>query len=132
MLFIGQIISWFMKMFMGQAMKNPAILAGLGGMLAKGGLSNILGKLQGAGMGDMVKGWIAKGPNPAISTSQLTGALGEDEVASMARKAGVPKDQFADALAQHLPSVVDKLSPNGTLPSADEIDSNLGNAEWWK
>ncbi len=131
-MFIGQIINFLLRIVFGQALKNPAILAGLGGLLANGGLSKILGQLQQAGLGDMVKGWVANGPNPKIDPRRLSEALGDEEMERLAREAGMPRDRLAKELAQALPVAVDKLTPNGMLPSADELDNRLSNPDWWK
>ena len=54
-----------------------------GGIMA----SSAVGKL--AGLGDMIKGWISTGPNPAISADQLQKALGSDAVTKLAAAAGI-------------------------------------------
>ena len=127
---LGRLISFILPFLASKLMGNAAILKGIGGLLAGGGLAKILGSLQGAGMGNVVKGWIGQGPNPAISPDQLGSAVGEGPLAEMAKKIGLPTDQFKKHLAEQLPKIVDKLTPNGVLPSADEIDGNLRSASF--
>ena len=82
-----------------------------------GGLQGLVDKFQQAGLGDMVNAWISHGPNPPISPEQLTGVLGQDTVANMAGKLGMQPTELAGQLSSVLPSLVDKLTPNGTLPA---------------
>ena len=42
-------------------------------------------------------------------------ALGNQQVQQLAQQFGLPVDQAIDFLSQHLPTVVDQASPNGTL-----------------
>ena len=130
MLFIGGIIKFLLGLFVGKAMNNPAIMASLGGLLANGGLAKILGSLKGAGMGGLVDSWVSKDKNQAISSDQVTNALGDGPLAELAKKLGMPKAKVAEQVAEHLPNMVDKLTPNGKLPSADEVDDHLGRMGW--
>ena len=53
---------------------------------------------------------------------QIQEALGDDEVAAVAEKAGVSKEEAASGIADKLPQLVDKLSPDGNLPDLGPID----------
>lgn len=44
------------------------------------------------------------------------------EIDRIAEKLGVPKDQAAQAVAEALPQVVDRVSPDGQLPPQEELD----------
>lgn len=90
-----------------------------------GGLDGILGKLKGAGLEDQVQSWIGTGENKAISADQVKQALGPDEIKTIAEKAGVSEDKAASGLAQMLPQIVDKVSPDGNLPGVDQLDDVL-------
>jgi uncharacterized protein YidB (DUF937 family) len=57
------------------------------------------------------------GPNSPITPDQIRQALGSEKVKEMATKLGLPVDKLADLLAQHLPQVIDKATPDGKLPS---------------
>jgi len=91
-----------------------------------GGLEGILAKLQSGGLGDLVSSWLGQGANAPISPDQLSQALGADNVAQMASQAGVSPEQVSTDLSTMLPGLVDQLSPNGELPSADDLGSMLG------
>lgn len=48
-------------------------------------------------------------------------AVGDDEIDRIAEKLGVPKEQAAQAVAEVLPQVVDRVSPNGQLPPQEGL-----------
>jgi uncharacterized protein YidB (DUF937 family) len=52
-------------------------------------------------------------------------ALGP-ELDSFAAKAGVDRDQAADGISKSLPELVDQLTPDGVVPSMDEIRRKIG------
>jgi uncharacterized protein YidB (DUF937 family) len=88
------------------------------------GLDAVLEKFRSSGFDDKVESWISKGKNAALSPDEVKSALGS-ELDSYAAKAGVAKDQAADGIAKALPELVDKLTPEGVIPSADKIKSEL-------
>jgi len=89
----------------------------LGDMLGGGGLSDILGKLTGGGLGDTVKSWIGTGANLPISADSLTSILGTGFIGSLAAKVGLTHDQTSGVLAKVLPKVIDQLTPGGHAPA---------------
>ena len=90
-----------------------------------GGLNGVLDKLNQAGFADEVKSWIGTGANLPISPDALQQALGSGRLEEMARQAGLPVDQLRAELAQHLPGIIDKLSPNGHLPDNAILQQGL-------
>jgi uncharacterized protein YidB (DUF937 family) len=81
------------------------------------GLGGLVGKLQQAGLGDIVNSWISTGQNLPVSGSQLQDALGSDTLGPLARQLGLGEGDLAGGLAGLLPQVVDGLTPDGRLPS---------------
>jgi uncharacterized protein YidB (DUF937 family) len=101
---------------------NAALLNVVVSMLANnsqggGGLADIVGKFQQNGMGDVVSSWIGTGQNAPISGEQLGSVLGPDTIANIAQQLGLSHGEAAGQLAQMLPQVVDKLTPNGQAPA---------------
>ena len=48
--------------------------------------------------------------------------MGQGELQQMAQRLGVPEHEVAQAFAEIMPEMVDKLSPEGQLPQhADEV-----------
>jgi uncharacterized protein YidB (DUF937 family) len=101
---------------------------GLGGLLGgaaagsvlSGGLGNILKQLQTSGQGRVAQSWVGTGPNQEIAPDELANALGGDTLDALGRQTGLSRAELADGLSQYLPELVDKLTPNGRLPSAEE------------
>ena len=113
---------------------NPQILSALAGLFStrdasvggNAGLGGLLSAFQKNGMGDMMSNWISTGPNPPISAAQVSQVLGPDTLSQFASKAGVPVSQAGSLLAGLLPDAVDYLTPNGSLPDANSLESSLG------
>ena len=81
-------------------------------------------KFKASGLDDKVQSWISKGKNSALSPGEVKNALG-GQLDGFAAKAGVAKDQAADGIAKALPELVDKLTPDGVVPSAEKVKSDL-------
>ena len=69
----------------------------------------------------MVSQWVSTGPNPPISSDQIHQVLGSDQVKALAAKAGINPDTAGAAIAQILPGLVDKLTPNGSVPDHSNV-----------
>lgn len=82
-----------------------------------GGLQSLVEKFQNAGHGPAVQSWIGTGPNQPIQPAQVGAALGRQTIGDLARQAGVSEQELLNALSKALPGVVDKLTPQGALPS---------------
>ena len=100
---------------------NSSLMQGVLGMLQnqEGGIGGLVQQFKDKGLGDIASSWVGKGENLPISGEQLQGVLGSDVVSSMAAKFGVSQDQ----IAQFLPQLVDKLTPNGEV-EAGGIDGS--------
>jgi uncharacterized protein YidB (DUF937 family) len=89
-----------------------------GGLL--GGLGGLISKLEGAGAGAQANSWVGPGPNQPIAPASLGTALGPDVIAQLSARTGLNQQQILDGLAQVLPQLVNNLTPNGRLPTAQE------------
>jgi uncharacterized protein YidB (DUF937 family) len=81
-------------------------------------LNGLVAALQQGGLGTQVQSWLGPGANIPITEDQLKAVLGNAQVQDFARHLGLPVDQTLKVLAQYLPDIVDKASPNGTLKPA--------------
>jgi uncharacterized protein YidB (DUF937 family) len=106
-----------------------ALLPMLGGMLAGGGLQKVLTGFQANGLSAQTDSWVGTGENEPISGADVRKVVGEDELAKIATELGVSADEAAAAVAQVLPEVVDKVSPDGQLAPDSELDSAFGALE---
>lgn len=82
-----------------------------------GGLSGILEKFNAGGLGEAAASWVGKGENLSISAEQISSILGNSAIADLAAKVGITPETLSAQIAEHLPSVIDKLTPNGEVPS---------------
>jgi uncharacterized protein YidB (DUF937 family) len=86
-------------------------------LIAKhGGVSGIINQLQQQGLGATVNSWIGSGPNQPISADQVHQTFGPEMISELAARAGMTPQEMAQKLSQVLPQMVDKLTPNGTVP----------------
>ena len=82
-----------------------------------GGLSGLVQSFERAGLGNVIGSWISRGQNLPISPEQLQQVLGAGRISQIAKSLGLQNDQVAAQLSQLLPHVVDRLTPNGQIPS---------------
>jgi uncharacterized protein YidB (DUF937 family) len=79
-------------------------------------LTDILGRFNQAGLGNKTDSWVGTGPNEAIDPRDVQRALGDHEIQQMAHQSGMSVTQLLPLLAQYLPMIVDRMTPNGQLP----------------
>jgi uncharacterized protein YidB (DUF937 family) len=95
----------------------------LAGLLASGGLSKIMGGLKANGLSAQADSWVGTGANEPVSGKDIEQAAGREEIQKVAQQLGISESQAADAVAQALPEVVDKVSPEGKLPPEQDLDA---------
>jgi uncharacterized protein YidB (DUF937 family) len=86
-----------------------------------GGLPGVLEKFKAAGFSDEVASWVGKGANLPISAEQITQVLGSSTIQTAANKLGINADEISTKIAEYLPQVVDRMTPNG------EVGKDSGN-----
>jgi uncharacterized protein YidB (DUF937 family) len=86
-----------------------------------GGLQGLVQSFHDKGMGGIVSSWVGTGANSPISADQIHQVLGSDQVKALAAKAGISPDTAGSAIAQLLPGLVDKLTPNGSVPDHSNV-----------
>ena len=82
--------------------------------------AELLSSFEQAGLEHLAQSWIDNGPNQPVSPKQLQTVFGEDQVQAMSRQSGMAPHYFPSQLSQHLPRLVDRITPNGRVP--DERD----------
>ena len=78
-------------------------------------LPGLVAALEKGGLGPQVQSWLGNGTNMPITEDQLQAVLGNAQLQDLARHAGLPVDEILKLLAQYLPELIDKASPNGVL-----------------
>ena len=96
---------------------NNPLATGLLHMInnSPGGLSGMLQSFHDKGLGGLMSSWIGIGQNLPISADQIQHVLGSEQVKELAAKAGISPDAAGAHLAQFLPMLIDKLTPNGQV-----------------
>ena len=87
----------------------------------EGGLGGLVQKFESAGLGDTISSWVGNGANQAVSPDALHGILGSDVVQQISAKTGLPIAELLPQIAQHLPRLVDGMTPNGQMPSTGNL-----------
>lgn len=83
------------------------------------GVPGVLDKFRQAGCGAEVDSWLSDGPNLPLTPGQVEKTLGLPELADIGSKFGITGQEVADKMARYLPTVVDRLSPNGQVPKSE-------------
>jgi uncharacterized protein YidB (DUF937 family) len=92
---------------------------------ATGGLPGLIDAFKNKGLGEVVSSWIATGRNLPVSADQIIQVLGQERIAQIAQKVGMSQEEFAQQLSVYLPQLIDKLSPNGQVPSGTVLQDGL-------
>lgn len=87
----------------------------------EGGLQGLVAQLQQAGLGDQVSSWLGTGANLPVSPDQIRDAIGGDMLANLAGRVGLSTEAASQGIADYLPQLVDRLSPNGALQGDDQL-----------
>src|SRR5215475_9367626 len=95
-------------------------LPGGAGNVLSGGLGNLLRDLQNSGQGRVAQSWVGTGPNQEIEPDDLGKALGADTINALTAQTGMSREDLLEGLSQQLPEMVDRLTPNGRLPTPQE------------
>ena len=86
-----------------------------------GGLNGLVQSFHQNGLGGLVNSWTGTGENQPVSAEQIQQVLGSEKVQALAQKLGVSPEAAGSTLAQLLPSVIDKLTPNGSVPEQSNL-----------
>jgi len=88
------------------------------------GLAGLVQGFQQNGLGDLISSWIGTGENLPVSAEQVQAGLG-GQLQQFAKTTGLSPEAAGSQLAQILPLIIDKLTPNGRLPEGDLQNSLL-------
>ena len=90
-----------------------------------GGLEGLVKSFKNNGLGEIISSWISTGKNLPISREQILNVLGNDQIQKMAEKAEISPEEASGGLAQWLPEIIDKLSPEGKLPESGLLEEAM-------
>lgn len=116
---------------------SPQGSGGLGGLLSgltggnlAGGLGDILNSFRDAGHGEVADSWVKPGvPTQGLTPQQVADALGDDNLSELTQKTGLSRDELLKRLSTAIPGAVDTLTPDGQMPSEQQVRERLGLAQ---
>ena len=115
-------------MFGGAEGTSSELLKGVMDMLSSsqsGGLSGLVQAFKDKGLGDVVSSWVGTGENLPLNADQVSNTLGSETIQNLAAKAGVSSTEVSSLLAQQLPGLIDKLTPDGVVPEGGLLEKGL-------
>ena len=94
--------------------QQSGLMSSVSGLITgSGGIGGLMQKFSGAGLGDLMKGWVGTGPNPPATAQHIEQVFGADQLQQIASQTGIDPSQISGHIAQILPQLVDKLTPHG-------------------
>jgi uncharacterized protein YidB (DUF937 family) len=90
------------------------------GTLVSSGVAALVREFQNRGYGGAAQSWVGTGPNEEIAPHELANAVGADALDALCRQTGMSRDDLLAGLSQHLPELINRLTPNGRLPTQEE------------
>ena len=97
---------------------NSQLLSGVVQLLThsqSGGVGGLIQAFEQKGMGNIMSSWIGTGQNLPISADQISSVLGSSQIQQLAQHMGITPQNASSQLAEFLPHIVDKLTPNGQV-----------------
>jgi nucleoid-associated protein YgaU len=98
-----------------------SVLESLGSDGDDGGVEGLNRRFQQDGEGDVFSSWVGKGANQSIGTDILSRVLKGHPIEQAPQRAGLGGAAGAGILAQPLPALIDKLTPNGQVPARPQL-----------
>jgi uncharacterized protein YidB (DUF937 family) len=86
-----------------------------------GGLNGLINSFHSNGFGALMNSWTSTGENLPVTGDQMQQVLGSEKVQAIAQQLGISPEVAKSTLAQLLPVVIDKLTPNGTIPAQSNL-----------
>jgi uncharacterized protein YidB (DUF937 family) len=99
--------------------QSPLLQMALQLLQQNGGIQGVLDKFRQAGYADQAASWQGTGQNMPIEGSALQQVLGSGAIGQIAQELGMSHADAAGGLAQMLPQLIDKFTPNGQVPGND-------------
>jgi uncharacterized protein YidB (DUF937 family) len=101
-------------------------LSGLGGGGLAGGLGDLLGSFRSSGNAEVADSWITPGvPTQGLRPDQVEQAIGSENLAELTNRTGLSREELIERLAKIIPEAVDNLTPDGQMPSEEQLRQRL-------
>jgi uncharacterized protein YidB (DUF937 family) len=95
------------------------------GSLLNGGLGDLMRRFQQNGFGDAADSWVGRGANREITPGELESAVGPDTLRDLSQETGKSYEDILQELSRSLPNDIDQLTPEGRLPTDDEVQQQV-------
>ena len=110
------------ELIRGAGDRNPSdpeggILDQLSKAVSGTALGDILDRFRSAGAGSKVDSWVSTGPNQPIEPNDVEAAIDDDTLTSLSIQTGLSREELISRITRDLPEAVNKMTPNGQLPS---------------
>lgn len=92
---------------------------------SNGGLQGLASKLTSQGLGQQVQSWVGNGQNQPVSGAQVQQAVDPEHLQQMSDQSGMTPEECSDHVAQALPEMVNRATPDGHVPSTDPFTRGL-------
>ncbi len=96
------------------------LAGGAAGSVLSGGLGDLMKQFEQNGHSETASSWVGNGPNKDITPKDLESALGADQINALTSQTGLSRDDLLSGLAQQLPNVINRLTPDGRMPTENE------------
>jgi uncharacterized protein YidB (DUF937 family) len=90
-----------------------------------GGPAKVVEQLKNGGLEEHTKSWVGTGPNKSLTAEELKGVIDQRDLKQIAQRAGMSEQEVLQALASHLPEVVDKATPSGSMKDLRSMSSGM-------
>jgi uncharacterized protein YidB (DUF937 family) len=89
-------------------------------------MQGVLSKLNNSGSSQQVQSWVGNGQNQPISGDDVQRAVDPATLQQCAQQQGMSPDELSGHVAQALPEMVDKATPDGQMPAQDPFTQQGG------
>lgn len=96
-----------------------------GGSSLSEAVTGLVDRFRNAGQALVADSWVASGTNQEVKPDDLAASLGEDVVQQLTQKTGLSRTEILSRLARTLPEAVDRMTPDGRIPSATEAQAQI-------
>jgi uncharacterized protein YidB (DUF937 family) len=100
---------------------GPILGGAAAGGLLSGGLKDLVGDFAQHGYGDAAQSWVSPGDNVPVTPREIEDTFGTETISELAQQLGMPRQDLLSGLSEALPDVVNRMTPDGRLPTDEEI-----------
>ena len=103
-----------------QAQSNKALLAVMALVQEQGGLPKVLAMFNQNGLTQEARSWVGNEANLPILAEHIQRVFSAEALQGVASKLGVSMDEACGVIAKILPTLVNHLTPDGSVPQNHE------------